>query len=43
VGDMKGTLFGGGRKSMILLEVSQASPALPPDKGSVKVKMLAVP
>jgi hypothetical protein len=32
--------LGGGRKSIILLEGSQASPARPSDKGSVKVKTL---
>jgi hypothetical protein len=31
---------GGGRKSIILVEGSQASPACPSDKGSVKVKTL---
>jgi hypothetical protein len=34
------TLWGGGRKSIVLLEGSQASLARPSDKGNIKVKTL---
>jgi hypothetical protein len=40
MGEVKGTLLWGGRKSIILLEGSQASPACPSDKSSMKVKTL---
>ena len=37
---MKHSLLWGGRKGIILLEGSQASPVRPDDKSSVKVKAL---
>jgi hypothetical protein len=37
---MRDTLMWGGRKSIVLLESSQASPSRLSDKGSVKVKTL---
>jgi hypothetical protein len=41
MGEMKDSLLRGGRKGIILLEGSQASPVRPTDKSSVKVKMLS--
>jgi hypothetical protein len=40
MGEMKDSLLWGGRKSIILLEGSQASPVRPADKSSAKLKRL---
>jgi hypothetical protein len=40
MGEVRDTLLRGGRKSIILLRNSKASPSRPSDEGSVEVKTL---